>query len=90
MRHGKEIIMKNEFKSTAGKVSWSILALVVVGSVLISGIADLSGSGIMTKAFVLFLGAILVMQVVPALMLISAMFKGVASIFNKKTVEQKK
>ena len=82
--------MENASKSTVGKVSWSIIALVVVGSVLISGLADLSGSGIMTKVFVLFLSAILVMQIVPALMLVSAMFKGVASIFNKKTVEQKK
>lgn len=77
-------------KSTAGKAaSWSLAILVVVGAAAISGLADLSGkTGAMSRLFVFFLSAIIVVQVIPALMLLGAMCKGAISIFRKKTDER--
>jgi uncharacterized membrane protein YuzA (DUF378 family) len=82
---------KELVKSTAGKVAgWSLAVLVLVGAAAISGIADLSGkTGAMSKLFVFFLSAIIVIQVIPALMLLGAMLKGVVGIFIKKTDESK-
>lgn len=72
--------------SLSGKVtSWSIIAVVVAGTLLISGIADVSeGSGAMAKLFLFFLGAIIVVQVIPGVMLFGAMLKGIYSMFGKK------
>lgn len=77
--------MTTETKKAAGKVaSWSLVALVLIGGALISGVADLSGSGIMQKVFIFFLGAILVVQIIPSLMLLGAMFKGIRGMADKK------
>ena len=79
--------MKKESEnSKAGKIaSWSIVGLVVAGTLLISGIADVSeGSGVMAKIFLFFLGAVIVVQVIPGLMLFGAMLKGIYSMFGKK------
>ena len=79
--------MKTESKkSSAGKIATlSIVALVAAGAVAISGIADVApGSGVMGKMFILFLGAVIVLQIVPGIMLMVAMFKGVYSLFSKK------
>jgi hypothetical protein len=72
--------------SSAGKVaSWSIVAVVVAGTLLISGIADISaGSGMMAKVFLFFLGAVIVVQVIPGLMLLGAMLKGIYGMFGRK------
>jgi hypothetical protein len=83
----KESAMKTgSEKSARGKVTgWPLVALVVVGGALLAGVADLSGkTDAMSRLFVFFLGAIIVIQVIPAMMLFSAMFKGIASIFNTK------
>jgi hypothetical protein len=83
----KEIIMKTESKkSAAGKIaSLTIVAVVVAGALLISGVADVAeGSGVMAKMFILFLGAVIVLQIVPGMMLMAAMFKGVYSLVSKK------
>jgi ABC-type Na+ efflux pump permease subunit len=79
--------MKTESEnSRAGKVaSWSIVGLVLAGTLLISGVADVSeGNGVMAKIFLFFLGAIIVVQVIPGLMLFGAMLKGIYSMFGKK------
>lgn len=78
--------MKKETEnSAAGKAaSWSIIALVVAGTLLISGVADVEGSGMMAKLFLVFLAAVIVVQVIPGLMLFGAMLKGVFSLFSKK------
>jgi hypothetical protein len=76
---------KTSEKSAASKAaSWSIIALVVAGTLLISGVADVEGSGMMAKMFLFFLAAVIVVQVIPGLMLFSAMLKGVYSLFSKK------
>ena len=79
--------MKNESRhARSGKVaSWSIIGLVIAGTLLISGIADVSeGSGVMAKVFFFFLGAVIVVQVIPCLMLFGAMLKGIFGLFGKK------
>ena len=82
----KESIMKTESKKSAGKIaSVCIVAVVVAGACAVSGVADVApGSGTMTKVFTLFLGAVIALQVVPCLMLMVAMFKGVCSLVGKK------
>ena len=77
---------KESEKSAASKAaSWSIVALVAAGTLLISGVADVSeGSGVMAKMFLFFLGAVIVVQVIPGLMLFGAMLKGLYSMFSKK------
>ncbi|WP_224984761.1 hypothetical protein [Geomonas agri] len=77
---------KETKESLSGKVtSWSIIGVVVAGTLLISGIADVSeGSGLMAKIFLLFIGAIIVVQVIPGVMLFGAMLKGIYGLFGKK------
>ena len=78
---------KDSKSSTAGKVaSWSIVGVVLAGTLLISGIADVSeASGLMAKIFLFFLGAVIVVQVIPGLMLLGAMLKGVYGMISKKS-----
>jgi len=79
--------MKTESKkSYTGKiVSLAIVAVVASGALAISGVADVAeGSGSLAKMFILFLGAVIVLQVVPGIMLMVAMFKGVYSLVAKK------
>ena len=73
-------------KTVAAKVaSWSIVGVVVAGTLLISGIADVSeGSGMMAKIFLFFLGAVIVVQVIPGVLLFCAMLKGIYGMFGKK------
>jgi hypothetical protein len=87
--------MKTESKKSSGKlVSLAIAALVLVGAVAIWSVADVSAkTSLMSKAFIFFIGAVIVVQVVPGVMLLSAMFKGVLSMAGKKveaTVAAKK
>jgi hypothetical protein len=64
--------------------SWAIAALVLTGAGAIWSVADVSAqSSVMSKAFILFIGAIIVLQVVPGLMLLGAMFKGVFGMVTK-------
>ena len=82
--------MKTESKKlvTGKMASWSIVGLVLAGTLLIAGIADVSeGSGVMAKIFIFFLGAVIVVQVIPGLMLFGAMLKGIYSMFGKKGKE---
>jgi ABC-type Na+ efflux pump permease subunit len=79
--------MKTESKkSAAGKIaSLSIMALVLVGALAIAGVADIpEKSSLMSKAFILFIGAVIVVQVVPGLLLLGAMLKGVCGLAGKK------
>ena len=79
--------MKTESKkSSAGKLtSCAIVALVLAGAAAISCSAEVSEkSTVMSKAFVFFVSAVIVVQVVPGLMLFGAMVKGVCSMAAKK------
>ena len=78
--------MKSESKkSAAGKIaSFAIVALVLVGATAIMGVSEVSEKSVMSKAFVFFVGAVIVVQVVPGLMLFGAMLKAVCSMACKK------
>ena len=79
--------MKTESKKPAmGKiVSWAIAALVLVGAAAILAVADVSAkSTFMSKAFIFFISAVIIVQVVPGIMLLGAMMKGVYSLGSKK------
>ena len=88
--------MKNETgkSRTNSLASWSIIGVVLAGTLLISGIAEVSeGSSVMAKIFLFFLGAVIVVQVIPGLMLFGSMMKGIFSIVSKKAkvpAEEKK
>lgn len=73
-------------KPVAGRVArWSIVGAVVAGAALISGVVDLSaGGGVMSRIFFLFLGAVIAVQVIPCVMLLGAMLKGIADLVGKK------
>lgn len=79
--------MKTKSGKSAGKLaSLFIVAVVVAGALAISGVADVSAAGgSMGKVFILFIGAVIVLQVIPGLMLLGAMFKGVYSMATKKS-----
>ena len=78
--------MKSESKkSAAGKIaSFAIVALVLVGAAAIMGVSEVSEKSILSKAFVFFVGAVIVVQVVPGLMLFGAMLKAVCGMAGKK------
>ena len=78
--------MKSGSEKSAGKiVSLSIIALVLVGAAAIMGVSDVSAkSSIMSKAFVFFVSAVIVVQVVPGIMLLGAMLKAVCGMAGKK------
>ena len=74
-------------KSVTGKIASLVaVAVVVAGAFAVSGIAESShASSTSGELFILFLGAIIAVQVVPCLMLMLAMFKGVYGMVGKKT-----
>jgi len=72
--------------ATAKIVTCSIVALILVGAAAIMGVSEVSEkSSLMSKAFVFFISAIIVVQVVPGIMLMGAMLKGVCSLAGKKS-----
>jgi len=73
-------------KTATGKLTM-VLVLAVIGGGMgfLYSVADIApGSGIMTSLFVAFLGAILAVQVIPAMMLLGMMVKGLASVFRRE------
>ena len=82
--------MEKKSEKTAGKVvAWWLVVLALVGGGLISALADFSDkSGAMPRLFVFFLSALIVVQIIPALMLLGAMCKGIAGLAGKKTKTQ--
>ncbi|MDD2851382.1 MAG: hypothetical protein PHY09_05690 [Desulfuromonadaceae bacterium] len=75
----------NDLKSKAQKVAnVMIIGMVVVGTVIFAVINQVStGAELMPKLFLLFFGAIITIQVIPSLILLAKMIKGVASIGQK-------
>lgn len=70
--------------SVGGKIAGLVIvALVFAGTLLVSLVANVGEeSGVMGKVFIFFIGAIIAIQLVPGMMLLGAMLKG---IFGKKT-----
>jgi uncharacterized integral membrane protein len=76
----------NKLKSKTQKVAnVMIIGMVIVGTVIFALINQVSsGVELMPKLFLLFFGAIITVQVIPGLILLATMIKGVVSIGQKK------
>ena len=76
----------NKLKSKTQKVANAmIIGMVIVGTVSFALINQASsGTELMPKLFLLFFGAIITVQVIPGLVLLATMIKGVVSIGQKK------
>jgi len=62
-----------------------IIGMVIVGTVSFALINQASsGTELMPKLFLLFFGAIITVQVIPGLVLLATMIKGVVSLSQKK------
>ena len=76
----------NKLKSKTQKVAnVMIIGMVIVGTVIFAVINQVStGTELMPKLFLIFFGAIITVQVIPGLILLASMFKGVVNIGQKK------
>lgn len=78
----------NKLKSTTQKTAnMMIVVMVVAGTVVFALINHVSeGSELMSKLFLAFLGAIITVQLIPGLILVGAMLKGLVGIGRKHEV----
>jgi hypothetical protein len=76
----------NKLKSKTEKVAnVMIIGMVIMGTIIFSVINQASsGAELMPKIFLIFLGAIITVQVIPGLVLLATMIKGVVNISQKK------
>ena len=77
-------------KSITEKMSNAmIIAIVVAGTVILAFINQATAEGtLMSKLFLVFLGAIITFQLLPGLMLIGGMIKGLLSLGHRKAVHE--
>jgi hypothetical protein len=76
----------NKLKSTTEKAANAmIIVMVVAGTVVFALINHVSaGSELMSKLFLAFLGAIITVQLIPGLILLASMVKGVVGLGRKQ------
>lgn len=76
----------NRLKSKTEKVANAmIIGMVIMGTVIFSVINQVSsGTEIMPKLFLVFFGAIITVQVIPGLILLATMIKGIVTNSQKK------
>ena len=77
-------------KSVTEKMSnVMIIAIVVVGTITLAFVNQVNAEGtLMSKLFLVFLGAIITFQVLPGLMLLGGMIKGLLSLGHRKAVHE--
>ena len=72
----------------AGKgrlLNLAVVVLVLAGTAFVSGIGEVaSGSSLMVRLFLGFLGAIIAIQIIPCLILFGAMVKGLFGVIRGK------
>ena len=76
----------------SGKRSWGevmanavIIGMVVVGTMMFVNLPGATnGEGMMSKIFIGFLGAIITVQIIPALVMVGAMVKGIAKSLRRQ------
>lgn len=78
-------MVPNKLKSKTQKVAnVMIIGMVIVGTVAFALINQVSsGAELMPKLFLIFFGAIITVQVIPGLILLATMVKGIFSIGQK-------
>jgi len=82
-----EVAMEpNNLKCKTQKIAnVMIIGMVIVGTVIFAVINQVSsGTELMPKLFLIFFGAIITVQVIPGLILLASMCKGIVSIGQKK------
>jgi hypothetical protein len=79
------------FKSFTEKISNAmIIAIVVAGTVILAFINQINLEGtLMSKLFLVFIGAIITFQLLPGLMLIGGMIKGLVTMGHRKADHEK-
>ena len=77
-------------KSITEKMSNAmIIAIVAAGTVTLAFINQVNVEGtLMSKLFLVFLGAIITFQILPGLMLLGGMIKGLCSLGHRKAVHE--
>ena len=78
------------FKSVTEKMSnVMIIAIVLAGTVTLAFVNQVNAEGtLMSKLFLVFLGAIITFQLLPGLMLLGGMIKGLLSLGHRKAVHE--
>jgi len=78
-------------KSITEKMSNAmIIAIVVAGTVILAFVNQVTVEGtLMSKLFLVFLGAIITFQLLPGLMLIGGMIKGLVTMGHRKAAHEK-
>ena len=77
--------------TTGGKVALSVaIASLLVVAALITGLGPSEDSGLMVKLFLLFLGAVIAVQVIPGMLLFGAMVKALSTLTRKEAVKHNK
>jgi hypothetical protein len=76
----------NKLKSKTQKLANAmIIGMVIAGTVIFAVINQVSsGAELMPKLFLIFFGAIITIQVIPGLILLATMIKGIVTIGQKK------
>lgn len=76
--------------TTQGKIATSfILTIIFIGTALFSGIGEVvKGDGVMIKLFLVFMGAIIAIQVIPGLILLGSMIKGLITLDRKEEAKR--
>lgn len=83
----KEIVMNaTKIKSIFDKVAnFLIIALVMVGTVAFGAASEVGEGGqLLSKLFLVFIGAIITLQIIPGLILLGAMLKGLMGLGRKE------
>lgn len=73
--------MRNPGKRSWGEVAANgiIISMVILGTMFFVNLPEAAqGEGLMSKLFIGFIGAIITVQIIPALVMLAAMVKGVA------------
>ena len=81
----------NRLKGKTEKIANAmIIGMVVMGTVIFSVINQVSsGTEIMPKLFLVFFGAIITVQIIPGLILLATMIKGLVNIGQKRQLPAK-
>ncbi|WP_243371855.1 hypothetical protein [Geotalea sp. SG265] len=81
--------MKHPVENSLWKyTSMMIVGLIAAGTLIVAGAANLpAGSSMLATFFIVFMGAIIALQLVPGLMLFAAMIKGIYAALRKEKEE---
>lgn len=83
--------MKNTTENTKSwkMISGAIVCFIAAGTLLVALVANLpTGSSALGTVFICFVGAVIALQLVPGIMLFSAMMKGLMKVLRKEKEQE--